>query len=407
MKKLLSVLLFGFFTICGSAQTAGYRFYSRIDSVPDSGFYDIKLTPELEAHLDLSFTDVRVVNSKGRWIPHLIWRYKETGDIQYLPLQIIKNETEAGITQLIIRGTDQFINSFNLRTRNSKITRTAKLSGSDDQVNWYAIADSLEISPYVVSDENIASSEVSFPSSDYTYYKLTIVNGSHDPLDIKSVQWPRILKPGNPPRSPNPPCRFEQAEQGKNSVIAVIQKENYHTDLLGVKVSGVKYFYRKMDVCLAYVTSDGEKYLGSPIATYYLSNKSLPEFEIPSSNEREYYLVIHNEDNLPLKIDEVQTFGPSEILKTYLNKGEQYRLILDNPSATSPDFDLNKMNDVIADSARFIKTGPVLPFEQAEKPNTPGNRDKWMLWLILALALIVLGYFTFRMVKEVDKRKRT
>ncbi len=71
-KKWSSLLLFCYLSFCCTAQTAGYKFYAPLDSVKTAGFYNIEITPELSAHLKTDYSDLRIVNDSGKWVPHLL-----------------------------------------------------------------------------------------------------------------------------------------------------------------------------------------------------------------------------------------------------------------------------------------------------------------------------------------------
>ena len=71
-KKWINFLLFSLISLCSSAQTTGYRFYTQLDSVKSNGFYNIEFTPEINARLKTDYSDVRIVNESGKWVPHIL-----------------------------------------------------------------------------------------------------------------------------------------------------------------------------------------------------------------------------------------------------------------------------------------------------------------------------------------------
>jgi hypothetical protein len=92
-------------------------------------------------------------------------------------------------------------------------------------------------------------------------------------------------------------------------------------------------------------------------------------------------------------------------VKAYLEKGTGYKLIMDNASAVMPDYDLSKLNSIIPDSVQFLEPGNLTAFEQKEIIVSPKKNNKWMLWTAIAIAIIILFFFTSKMIKEVDKNK--
>src|SRR5882762_4819983 len=103
-KKWSSIFLFYMITVCCNAQTAGYKFYSQLDSVKTSGFYNIELTPELNAHLKTDYGDLRIVNDSGKWVPHQLWfpSNKISADVLKWDLHYTKTEDTKLNTTLLI-----------------------------------------------------------------------------------------------------------------------------------------------------------------------------------------------------------------------------------------------------------------------------------------------------------------
>ena len=57
---------------CLFARAQQFNYRSTLDSIASSGFYTITITPELSAHLKTDLSDLRVVNNRDQWIPHII-----------------------------------------------------------------------------------------------------------------------------------------------------------------------------------------------------------------------------------------------------------------------------------------------------------------------------------------------
>ncbi|MDB5280573.1 MAG: hypothetical protein JWR61_5528, partial [Ferruginibacter sp.] len=70
--KWISVFFFNLLCLCCSAQTAGYKYFSLLDTVKQSSFYNIVFTPEISARVKTDYSDIRIVNKEGKWVPHLL-----------------------------------------------------------------------------------------------------------------------------------------------------------------------------------------------------------------------------------------------------------------------------------------------------------------------------------------------
>ena len=357
-KKWISSFLFCLITVCSKAQTEGYHYYANLDSIKNSGFYKIALDPELNAHIKTNFSDVRIVNAAGKWIPHILNAPNDlnTGRIIYYNIQFEKTINSSASTELILNGGDRFIAGFDINVKSTSASRVAKLSGSDNRQDWFVILDSLLLTPLVIEKKGETKYHIDFPACNYKYYKLVIDNKANDPVNILHITMPVQNYTGVTELliAENPGAVIFQKDSGRISYIKMTQKENYHIDQLGLTTSGVKYYYRKMEIYLPSGDNHAFSNPGTLLQSFYLTNKNSLYYNLRHINPKVLYLLIYNEDNLPLKIDAVKSWSNTRWLTAYLEKGTQYKLIMDNPFAMAPDYDLTKLNNIIPDSLLFL-----------------------------------------------------
>lgn len=78
---------------------------------------------------------------------------------------------------------------------------------------------------------------------------------------------------------------------------------------------------------------------------------------------------------------------------------------MDNKAAIIPNYDLTELNTNIPDSIPFLQVGKIMPTKENDAPVTTEKNNTWMLWSAIAAALIILLFFSYKMLTEVDKRK--
>ena len=175
-KKWISVLLFCVITVCCQAQTAGYKFYSKLDSITTSGFYNIALIPEINAHLKTDYSDVRIINDSGKWVPHVLhFPVSEIAtDAILWKLKFVVTENSKANTALLIDQGSGIISNLNVDIKNTVAERFCTLSGSDDKTNWFVINDSILLRPIVADTKTTSALRIDFPPSKYKYFKIVI-----------------------------------------------------------------------------------------------------------------------------------------------------------------------------------------------------------------------------------------
>jgi hypothetical protein len=409
-KKLINIFVIIFLYISGYAQIEGYKYYTTLDSINQSGFYNIVLSPIVNAHLKTDYSDVRIVNTSGKWVPHALHVPNNEINKAALGFDLKYSTTKNNKTNsiFIINENYRALNNIELSIRNTAAERYCTLSGSDNNKNWYIINDSIAINPIPADIKSTNTFRINFPLSNYKFYKLVIFNNNKDPLNITKFTTNSAF---NEPFFiqnkviQNPSTFITQKDSGKISYIKVVQQLPYHFDAISLKISAVKYFVRNLEV---YVPNNPNHTFANPgklVQSYIFTNNSNFSFKSPVLNDSVFYIIIHNNDNLPLKIDEVTTSINEHFIKAYLDAGSNYQLLMGNENATPPNYDIEKQNITQSDSAIFIQPKNVVAFEpQDKKSNSPTANTKWILWPALIIGLVILLLLTIKMIKEINKK---
>ena len=411
-KKWINLLWFVLITDCCAAQTGGYKFYCKLDSVKTAGFYNIELTPDLYAHIKTDYSDLRIVNEAGKWIPHVLYApaYERTDTGLIMEMKYLITENSGVNTVLIIESGQKISNNFGVIITNTAAERFCTLSGSNDKKSWFVINDSVLLSPVPAENETENISRINFPPNNYRFYKVIIHNKNKDPFNIKGVvEYTVASKITNALDKliQNPVGAIQQKDSDRISYIKVSQQLPYQFDNISLQLSGVKYYNRKVDLYIPYAENHSFSNPGQLLQSFTVSNNSTLQFKIPLTKAAVYYLLIDNEDNLPLTVKEVKTAISNHYITAYLEKGNNYKLTLDNEAAVMPNYDLAKLNSKMPDSISFLQVGKIIPAEENKLITTPAKNNKWILWVSIAASLLILLFFTYKMFKEVEKRKTT
>jgi hypothetical protein len=409
-KNWISIVLLCLVTVCCNAQTDGYKLYSQLDSVKKSGFYNIEITPSLSAYLKTDYSDLRIVNDSGKWIPHVLrFPAAESSDsLIYENLKVIKKETTGTNTILEIDANNGIIANLILNIRNTVAERLCTISGSDDRKSWFVINDSLLLNPLPNTAGTSNIFKIDFPPNNYKFFRIVIYNNNKSPFDIKDIVQYQITSAYNNPKFKliqNPPTTIVQKDSNKISYIKIIQQQPYHFDNIYLKISGVKYFSRKTSLYIPYNNSHSFSNPGQLVQSFTISGSSV-QFTVPLSNATVFYLLINNEDNLPLKITEVNTTVHNHYITAYLEQGGQYKLIMSNATATLPNYDLDDIKEKTPDTVPFLSAGKIIAIKENNITVKPVKNNQWILWAAIIAALFILLLFTKKMMKEVDKRKQ-
>jgi hypothetical protein len=112
-------------------------------------------------------------------------------------------------------------------------------------------------------------------------------------------------------------------------------------------------------------------------------------------------IIIDNKDNQPLSIDGIKVKGYVHELTARFTENATYFLTYGNENATKPDYDIERFPDNVPKMLSSLELGNELEIAKEEAPKkTPLFENKIWLWLIMGLIILVLGWFSLKMMKK-------
>ncbi len=416
MKRINSSLALLLIAICCKAQTEGFAYKASLDSVKESGFYNIEILPPINVLCKTDYRDIRIVNAQGKWVPHLLRIPANEGTVHValMELPFVSKTSSETVVTCVVKNSEPQISSIEILMKNTTAQRVCSISGSMDGKEWFIINDSIMLQEVAVTEGDKTSCRLNFPPSAYPYFKIAINSKRTDPVNVLLVSAEVFPAEGAKNIAllerivDNPSCTLVQKDSAKASYIQVTQPDAYQFEWIALQVSGVKYFNRKADV---YIPDDNEHSFGKSgrlLQSITISNNSTLQFYLPQVKAKVFYLVVHNDDNLPLQMVSVKTALRYRVLSTYLEKGERYQLLMGNPRATAPVYDLVQLNGKLPlDIPSLGMVGAINETGAAkdEPVMAPKGNNRYLLWGSIGLALLALLYFTAKLLKEVNKQK--
>jgi hypothetical protein len=416
MKRTISNLVVSLLIgICCKAQTDGFAYKAVLDSVKQPGFYNIEILPSVHVHCKTDYSDIRIVNGQGKWVPHLlrIPSNEKTNHAVLMEMPFVsKTSSETAVT-CVVKNNERQISSIEILMRNTTAQRICSISGSMDGKEWFIINDSIMLQEVAVTEGDKTRCRLNFPPSGYSFFKIVIDSKKTDPVNIIDLSvytdaLALVQREASKELIENPNCNIVQKDSAKASYIQVTQSDAYQFEWLALQVSGIKYFSRNVDVYVPQSETHAFDNPGHLLQSFTISNNSTLQFYLPHIKAKVFYLVVHNNDNLPLQVVSVKTALRYRLLTAYLEKGDRYQLFMDNPLATPPVYDLAQLSaklpqniPVLAIAGQVGKTGST----NTEPVMVPKRNNRYLLWGSIGAALLALLYFTAKLLREVNKQK--
>jgi len=74
-----------------------------------------------------------------------------------------------------------------------------------------------------------------------------------------------------------------------------------------------------------------------------------------------------------------------------------------NENAATPNYDLQQLNISNKQFLPLASIGVIAAIPQPAIAIISANNNKWLIWVTIGIAAIVLGFFTYKLITEMNK----
>lgn len=386
------------------AQSFQYR--ADLAPVATSGYQRIVLPPAVVGRLNNELGDIRLYDDQGHEVPYVLNRSNVGQSRQFEPYPIVSRTSIPGkSTTLVVQPPGRMpIQVLTLLVKNTSISKPVRLSGSNDQREWFGIADDLTITP---SDQTTSTSAVKrlyFPLSDYVYYRIELSDSLTAPLNILQIGR-YTTSTSMAGYTPIDGLTIQQTDTKATAQtnIRLLFAEPAHVDKIAIQVAQPAQYRREAELSIYHERTVGKRHSKQSfvnIRTFTLSSVDSNVLVLPSIQTREVRLTIHNEDNLPLAIGGVQAYQLTTHLTANLTANTSYYLLYSSAATTTPRYDLATFKASIPNNPPEIRINKIGPVGLYGAYKNSFWSSRWLIWPALGLVLAVLGLLSYKMIRE-------
>ncbi len=411
-KKTIKLFLFFLFPVCIFAQADGYTYKRKLNKVEKEGYYAVPLLPEIIAQCKSNLTDIRLYNIKENdtaEVPYIMEWLGEKRELATLSFDMINNSyTDKSASYITLKSAKkQTINQISLTIADANYDKSVKVEGSNDNKQWFTIAEHLRIVKFNDVDNHFEHNTLDFNSSEYAYFRLKFDDILTERINVTNAYVYKCnVKQGNYDTLKINKWKQTENKKDKTSEVIVELPYNYLVSYLTVKSSAPTDFYRNMNV---YGTSGTYHTPKGDIENWYLLNtsvlSSIENHNIYCNNEvtKKIKIIVYNYDNAPITISEIKVYGEKSRLVANLPFSENIYLTYGKKNDHEPIYDIEHFKNKIPKELTEINYGT----EQAKitpviKQNQLMESKKW-LWIIMGVVILLIGYFALNMLKKEGK----
>ncbi len=297
----------------------------------------------------------------------------------------------------------KIINEIFLDFEASNFDYSLTLEGSQDQIEWYTLADSYRIIAIQNELANYKFTTLKFPSASYRYFRI-IINSKDDP-NLKGAQI--AINHETPPIYDTYPIKKINTFFDENSKKTTLDIDLEQAGFIStVKIMSKDNFdyYRPITISYALDSVPTEKGYKIAYRNAYkgiLSSLEENEFSFKSNKSKKIKIIIDHKDNEPIEIESVVVKGYQHELIARFDKTATYYLAYGNKAAMNPVYDIQLIPNIVPQNIAPITLGKSIPISKnVETEKKPLFENKNWLWVIMVILIIIVGWFTWTMIRQ-------
>ncbi|MBN1407001.1 MAG: hypothetical protein JW956_04395 [Calditrichaceae bacterium] len=401
--NIILILLFYFSLV--NAQMEKYNFKREINGVTDT-WHKISLPDDLFGKVQNSLNDIRIYGITDQdtleapYILKTLTGLTQWIDIPFKLLNQSHNQNEYYFTFKLFR--DEIINQINLNFSNSNFDWRINLEGSQNQHKWYTIIEDYRILSIQNEMINYAFTTLKIPDSHYKYYRLSVPSSEQPKFSSAKIYDLKVVE-GKYRDYPVMAKRVNTNDKYNQTVIEVSLPMPVPVSFVKLSVSDKIDYYRPLSIQYlldSVKTEKGWKYNYISLVSGTLSSLEDNEYNFNQRITNKLKVIIKNYDNQPLNIETVTVKGYVHELIARFNKPAQYYLVYGNKRAYKPNYDIINFQKNIPRQLSALNLDKEISIQKTELPIIgPLFSNPAWLWVIMIIIILVLGWFSIRMLK--------
>ncbi len=405
--RLLLIALLLFICLSAYSQTKHYDYKREINGVKEQ-WHKIVLPNDIFGKISADFSDIRILgitpSNDTIEAPYFIEVSDEKisqKDVAYNLLNESKNESGYFFTFEIPTKTP--INRIELNFNEQNFDWRLTLEGGQNQQEWFTIIEDYRILSINNDLTNFRFTKLTFPDSKYRYYRVLIKSKVKPELTSAVISLDAFTN-GNYNKIIISNTKIQK--QNKETVIDLNLKALVPICYVKIQIKNGFDYYRPITIQYltdSVKTEQGWKYHYNTLETGTVNSFEKNEFRFASTILKNLRVIIDNEDNKPLEIDSIIVKGYKYELIARFSESAKYYLAYGNKNVYAPSYDITRFADKIPKPLISLELGEEqFTKKEAKQKVKPLFQNRIWLWVIMAVIIGILGWFSYNMIKTKD-----
>jgi hypothetical protein len=418
MMKIKFIVAFSLLASLSFGQIDSYNYKRKVSGNTDE-WHRVEIPNALFSKVSSNFNDIRfygITSSKDTVEAAYFLQLQEAeitaSEIEYELLNSVKNENGYYYTFKIPTG--KTINEIDLDFSLDNYDWNISLEGSQDQLNWFTVVKDYRILSISNTHMRYSYSRVAFPKTEYRYFKLFVPSHLDPKLIMPKVRMNSIVN-GKARNYKAASHNIRDDKKRKETIIDIALEQSVPVSSIRINSSDKFDFYRNVLIEYLYDSTKTEKgYIKNyvDLTQGVLSSIEQNDFHISNVIAKNIRIRIYNDDNQPLNISSVQVKGTVHELVVRFTEEANYFLVYGNATAVQPNYDINHFKSKIPKTLTAL-TLDTEEFTLNENYSTENSTDdeaflgKNWIWFVMTIIIVILGWFTFKMMRSEDQSRNS
>ena len=386
------------------AQLDTYEYKQELEGISGQ-WHTIKLPNSVFEHVASDLSDVRiygVTENDTLEAPHILNVVSGKQTQRNADFELLNTSSNSrGYYFTYEVPTEEALNEIHLEFKNQNFDWRIELAGSQDQQEWFTLLEDYRLLSIKNDQTDYAFTDLNFPPSKYKYYRLRIKSSTKPELLSAKLR----LKEQTAAEYRNFPVTFMNIEQQhKNTILDIDLKQRLPVSNLKLNVSDAVDYYRPISI--AFVsdstnTEKGWKYRYTTLTSGTLTSIEKKGFQFETTLARKLRVTLKNYDNRPLQIEGAEVKGYAHEMVARFTEPADYYLVYGNDQTQKPYYDIVQAATKIPDDLSELTLKEAQKIPKKRTPTiSPLFENKLWLWGVMAVVILVLGGFTFKMMRK-------
>lgn len=390
------------------SQIENYNYKREIKGVKEQ-WHKVILPNDIFGKITNDYSDIRIFGITANhdtieapYLLHLTEEKEYKRDISFKLINSTRNANGYYFTFEI--PSLELINNVKLLFTQQNFDWMIGLEGSQNQENWYTISDQYRILSINNEFTDYNYTDLTFTDSKFKYYRVKIESKELPQLEKATVSMCETV-PGKFNSYSIEKLEQNEDKHLKKSEIYLTLKESVAVSQIEVEVKDAYDYYRPISIQYlsdSIQTEKGWKYQYTTLTSDILNSIEKNSFKFISRTTRKLKLIIENHDNRPLTISNIYVKGYVHEIVARFTDNATYYLTYGSSIVTHPKYDIEQFTENIPESPSLVQLGKEELIERDQPmKDEPLFKNKWWLWVVMSIIVLILGWFSLKMIKGV------